>query len=189
MCRDSMMGLPLCSVSRRATSSICSTSRSPSFHTSRPRSRADILPHGPLRAARAAATAASTSDAPADATSAITSSVAGLTTGIVLPSAASCHAPPINSCFLPSMVALDTLSAFHSRCCLDRSTRSGPADVLRPTQGGLSRRSPPHGRIIQRLSRRKNSVFASRGSPRCLLWRRGSRRATAAARARSPAPR
>ncbi len=99
-----MIGLPLCSVSRRATSSACSISRSPSFQTSRPRSRADIWPHGPPSAARAAATAASTSAAVADATSAITSSVAGLTTGIVAPPAASRQSPPMSSCFFPSMV-------------------------------------------------------------------------------------
>ena len=65
MCRDSLIGLPLCSVSSRATSSARSSSRSPSLRTSRPRSRADIVPHGPSSAARAAATAASRSSPPA----------------------------------------------------------------------------------------------------------------------------
>ena len=98
ICRDSKIGLPLCSVSRRAISSAFSISRSPIFHTSLPRSRADSLPHGPSNAARAAATAASTSPCSADATSAITSSVAGLTTSIVFPPAASRHSPLMKSC-------------------------------------------------------------------------------------------
>ena len=51
-----------CGASRAARSRRrCSISCSPIFQTSRPRSRADSLPHGPSSAARAAATAASTS--------------------------------------------------------------------------------------------------------------------------------
>ena len=57
----------------------------------RPRSRADIFPHGPFSAARAACTAASTSSFVADATVAQISSVAGLTTSMVLPPEASRH--------------------------------------------------------------------------------------------------
>ena len=53
--RDSKIGLPLCSVSSRAISSARSISFSPSFQTSRPRSRADSFAHGPSNAARAAA--------------------------------------------------------------------------------------------------------------------------------------
>ncbi len=96
MWRDSVMGLPLCSVSSRATSSARSMSRSPSFHSSRPRSRALIAPHGPSSAARAARTAASTSAGPAAGTVAMISSVAGLTTSRVFPPSASHHSPPIS---------------------------------------------------------------------------------------------
>ncbi len=100
MCRDSLIGLPLCSVSSRATSSTRSISRAASRAISRPRSRADIWPHGPDSAARAAATAASTSAAPAAATSVMTSSVAGLTTAMAPPEAASRHSLLIRSCFI-----------------------------------------------------------------------------------------
>ena len=76
-----------------------------------PRSRADIWPHGPESAARAAATAASTSSRVPDATSAMVSSVAGFTTGITAPAAASRHSPLINSCFRPRFIKRTPLRA------------------------------------------------------------------------------
>jgi hypothetical protein len=106
MWRDSKIGFPLCSVSSRATSSARSISFSPSFHSSRPRSRADIWAHGPLSAARAAAAAASTSARSADATEATTSSVAGLMTSSVRPPAALRHSPPMKSCLRIRVVVL-----------------------------------------------------------------------------------
>src|SRR5829696_4325801 len=98
MCLDSLIGLPLWSVSSRAISSARSISRSPSFRTSRPRSRADICPQGPFSAARAASTAAFRSAVSADPTEAQTSSVAGLITSIVLPDAAGRHWLLMKSC-------------------------------------------------------------------------------------------
>src|SRR5215210_1180559 len=103
MCRDSLIGLPLCRVSSRATSSARSIRRSPSLRTSRPRSRADICAHGPLSAARADSTASFRSSASADATEAHTSSVAGLMTSMVLPDAAGRHWLLMKSCFCSAM--------------------------------------------------------------------------------------
>src|SRR5262245_19126794 len=75
----------------------------------RPRSRADIRPQGPSRAARPAAAVASRSARSAEATSAITSSVAGLTTSIVFPPVASRHSPLMKSCLRITAVVVMNL--------------------------------------------------------------------------------
>src|SRR6266516_1726538 len=78
---DSKIGLPLSSVSSSASSSMFCSTRSASRHSSRPRSLADILRHGPARSSkawRAALTARSTSSAEASTICVKTSPVAGL---------------------------------------------------------------------------------------------------------------
>ena len=96
--RLSLIGLPLSSVSRAASSSKCSSIRSASLFSSRPRPRASIVFQGPVsNALRAALTALSTSAASPSATWAITSPVAGLSVSNVLPLAASTHWPSISS--------------------------------------------------------------------------------------------
>src|SRR5262245_37474799 len=95
--RASKIGLPLSSVSRRASSSACSSTRSPSFHSTRERSIGFIFAHGPLKAAWAALTARSTSSGPASATVVIGSSVAGFTVVNVAPEAASTALPSMIS--------------------------------------------------------------------------------------------
>src|SRR6185503_11028406 len=91
--RDSKIGLPLSSVSKRASSSACSSTRSPNFHSTRERSMGFIFAHAPSRAMRAALTARSTSSGPASATVVIGSSVAGFTVVNVAPDAASTALP------------------------------------------------------------------------------------------------
>src|SRR6516225_6638110 len=72
--------------------------RSASLLSSRPRSEAFILGHGPSsKALRAALTARSTSALSPSATWQMVSPVAGLTVGNVLPETLSCHLPPMNS--------------------------------------------------------------------------------------------
>src|ERR1044071_4328638 len=95
--RDSKIGLPLSSVSRRASSSACASTRSPSFQSRRERSMGLSFAHGPSSAARAARTARSTSSAPASATVVMGSSVAGFTVVNVAPDAASTATPSIMS--------------------------------------------------------------------------------------------
>ena len=155
MWRDSMIGLPLCSVSSRATSSARSIRRSASLRTRRPRSRADSVPHGPFSAARAASTAASTSAASAAATSATTSSVAGLITAIVLPDDEGRHSLLMSRLLLihgdgrtlpPLELRLALLqvggrpsfasSLWNSSCCSSRSS-------ARPSRNPPRRRTAP----------------------------------------------
>src|SRR5258707_10381238 len=112
------MGLPLWSVSSRATSSAFSSSRSASLLTRRPRSRADIFPHGPFSAARAAFTASSTSLVSAEATVAITSSVAGLMTSMVFPLEASRHSLLIRSLLWSIAAVAKSLSSLKRRFAL-----------------------------------------------------------------------
>src|SRR5262245_138952 len=87
------MGLPLSSVSSRASSSAFWSTRSPSFHRTRERSIGFIFAHGPSNAARAARTARSTSSAPASATVVMGSSVAGFVVVSGAPEAASTASP------------------------------------------------------------------------------------------------
>src|SRR3954453_3655139 len=94
----------------------------------RPRSRADILPHGPLRAARAACTAASTPSFVAEATVAQTSSVAGLTTSIVLPPEASRHSLLIRSFFCSTAVVV----TFDLTARLETRPPTGPCNPCDP---------------------------------------------------------
>src|SRR6266545_6019916 len=95
--RDSKMGLPLSSVSRRASSSACWSTRSPSFHSTRERSMGFIFDHVPSSAARAALTARSTSSGPASATVVMGSSVAGFTVVNVAPETESTDSPLMTS--------------------------------------------------------------------------------------------
>ena len=103
--RDSLMILPLSSVSSSASSSMFFSMSSASFHKMRPRSLADILRHGPCRssnALRADCTAASTSCADAAATWVNSSPVAGLMVANVLDELR--HSPPMSS--LPGLIWL-----------------------------------------------------------------------------------
>src|SRR3954447_23811244 len=89
--RAAPIGLPLSSVSSVPSSSLCSSTSSASFHSSRPRSSGDVLPHSPSSAFRADATARSTSSSPAACTSANGSPVAGFSEVIVSPDSASTY--------------------------------------------------------------------------------------------------
>ena len=100
---ESLIGLPLSSVSRAASSSKFFSIKSASLLISRPRARASIFFHGPVsNALRAALTAKSTSALSPSATWAITSPVAGLSVSNVLPLAASRHVPSISSFVCPT---------------------------------------------------------------------------------------
>src|SRR5262249_10579627 len=90
-------GLPLSSVSSRASSSACWSTRSPSVHSTRERSIGLSFAHGPSSAARAALTARSTSSGPASDTVVMGSSVAGFTGVHVAPEAAPTASPSMIS--------------------------------------------------------------------------------------------
>src|SRR5262245_55069552 len=89
---ESLMVLPALYDSRTASSLAFFSTRSASLYSSRPRSAASIVAHGPdSTALRAALTALSTSLALPSATLAITSPVAGLYVSNDLPSTGSTH--------------------------------------------------------------------------------------------------
>src|SRR6516165_5357717 len=95
---ESRYGLPLSSDSRAASSSLFCSIRSASLLSSRPRSEAFILRHGPSsNAFRAALTARSMSALSPSATWQMVSPVAGLSVGKVLPETLSSHLPPMSS--------------------------------------------------------------------------------------------
>src|SRR6185437_2507406 len=89
--------LPLLMLSSSASSSMCFSIRSDSFHSRAWRSAGSIWGHAPdSNAARAAATAALTSAALASATEAISRPIAGSTTEMRSLDFDSTHAPPMN---------------------------------------------------------------------------------------------
>src|ERR1700722_8988678 len=89
--------LPLLILSSSASSSVCFSMRSDSFHNNAWRSAGSMSCQGPVsKAARAAATARSTSAELASTTEAISRPVAGSTTEIRSCDLASTHSPPMN---------------------------------------------------------------------------------------------
>ena len=97
-CRQSLMVLPESMLSRTASSSLCSRTRSASFSSTALRSSgADRLQPPASNAPRAARTAASTSSAMQCATSAIGWPVAGLIVVKVAPAFAGTYSPPMNA--------------------------------------------------------------------------------------------
>src|SRR5580765_5132555 len=143
--RDSKMGLPLSSVSRRASSSACASTRSPSFHSARERSMGLSFAHGPSSAARAARTARSTSSAPASATVVIGSSVAGFTVVNVAPDAASTASPLMMSRPGFTGASVSDISILHG----DRVPDPYPFDLLGVMPVVLGQ--PPH-HVAERVS-------------------------------------
>ena len=165
------MGLPLSSVSKRASSSACASTRSPSFHNTRARSMGFILAHGPSSAARAARTARSTSSAPASATVVMGSSVAGFTVVNVAPLAASTASPLMMSRPGFTGASVSDISNLHrdgtpDACAFD--LLGVMPVVFGETPHHVAERVPvlPHVvRLLRHLAQPHQQLFAQRVEP------------------------